>query len=185
MAVSFEKSRGYSLPPFEINQTTAYSSQNPNSNQHYRTNKLHIKETQQPQPKPEKFKCWQCQGEHLKKGCPVVTSQGMSKHPRFRDNKERQCKLFKSFQKKIPEQKGKHQWGSWNIWQWQFSGALESVLFWVQKTDVWGRRGSFQLTTGPPHSHHQQTVYRRILCSVPCSYRWVEKCNSIWHRHFH
>ena len=48
MAVSFERSRGYSLPSFEINQTTAYSSQNPDSNQHYRTNKLHAKDIHQP-----------------------------------------------------------------------------------------------------------------------------------------
>ena len=77
MAVSFKRCRGYSLPSFEINQTTAYSSQNPTINQHYRTNKLYVKETQQPQPKPEKFKCWECQGDHLKKDCPMVkTSQG-------------------------------------------------------------------------------------------------------------
>ena len=48
MAVSFERCRGYSLPSFEINQTTAYSSQNANINQHCRTNKLYMKETQQP-----------------------------------------------------------------------------------------------------------------------------------------
>ena len=105
MAVSFERSRGYSLPFFEINQTTAYSSQNPNSNQYCRTNKLHVKETQQPQPKPEKCKCWQCQGDHLKKDGPIVTSKGMSKHSGFQNNKGRQHKLFKSFQKKILNQK--------------------------------------------------------------------------------
>ena len=87
MAVSFERSRGYSLWSFEINQTTAYSSPNPNNNQHYWTNKLYVKETQQPQLKPEKFKCWQCQGDHLKKDWPIVTSQGKSKHDSSKDNK--------------------------------------------------------------------------------------------------
>ena len=106
MAISFERSRGYSLPSLEINQTKAYSSQNPNSNQQYRTNKLYAKETWQPQPKPEKFKSWECQGDHLKKDCPMVkTSQGKSKHSKFNDNKERQYKLFKSFQKKILNKK--------------------------------------------------------------------------------
>ena len=95
IAISFERSRRYSLPPFVINQTTAYSSKNPKATQHYRTKKLHAKETQQPQPKPEKFKCWQCQGDHLKKDCPIVTNQ----HSRSQDNKERQHKLFISFQK--------------------------------------------------------------------------------------
>ena len=105
MAVSFERSREYSLPSFEINQTTAYSSTISTSNQGYRTNKLHIKEIQQPQPKPEKLKCWQCQGDHLKKDCPIVTSQSKSKHSRLQDYKEKQCKLFKSFQKKILNKK--------------------------------------------------------------------------------
>ena len=109
MAINFERSRGYSLPSFEINQTTAYSSQNSNSNQHYRINKLHMKKSQQPQPKPEKFKCWQCQGDHLKKDCPTVTNQSKYKHSRFQDNKEKQCKLLASFLKKIPEQKRKCQ----------------------------------------------------------------------------
>ena len=31
MAVSFVRSRGYSLPSFEVNQTSAYSSKNPTS----------------------------------------------------------------------------------------------------------------------------------------------------------
>ena len=105
MAVSCERSRGYSLPSFEINQTTAYNSQNPNSSQHYRTNKLHAKETQQPQPKPGKFKCWQCQGDHLKRDCSIVTSQGKSKNSRFQGNKDKQCILFKSIQKKILNKK--------------------------------------------------------------------------------
>ena len=51
MAVNFERSRGYSLPSLEVNHTSAYSSHNPNSNQHYRSSKLPTKETQQPAPK--------------------------------------------------------------------------------------------------------------------------------------
>ena len=106
MAVSFKRSRGYSLPSFEVNQTSTYSSKNPTSYQHHSTNKLHMKETQQPQTKPKKLKCWQCQGDHVKKDCPIVTSQSRSKHSRLLDNKEKQCKLFKSFQKKIQNKKG-------------------------------------------------------------------------------
>ena len=112
MAISFERSRGYSLLSFKVNHTTTYSSHNPNSNQYYRSSKLPTKETQQPHPKPEKFKCWQCQGDHLKKDCPTVTNQSRSKHSKPQDNKEKQCKLFKSFQKKIPEQKRRHHQGS-------------------------------------------------------------------------
>ena len=95
MAVNFERSRGYSLPSFDINHTTTYSSHNPNSNQHYRSSKLPTKETQQPHPKPKKFKCWQCKGDHLKKDFSTVTNQSRSKHSRPQDNKENQCKLFK------------------------------------------------------------------------------------------
>ena len=45
MAVSFERSRGYFLPSFMINQTTAYSNQHPRNSQHYNTNKQYPKET--------------------------------------------------------------------------------------------------------------------------------------------
>ena len=106
MTVSFERSRGYSLLSFEIHLMSAYSSENPTTNQHYSTNKQHVKETQQSQPKPEKLKCWQCQGDHLKKDCPIVTSHSRSKHSRLQDSKENQHKLFKSFQKKIQNKKG-------------------------------------------------------------------------------
>ena len=34
MAISFKRSRGYSLPSFEINQTTAYSNQHTSNSQH-------------------------------------------------------------------------------------------------------------------------------------------------------
>ena len=94
MAISFERSRGYSLPTLEVNQTSAYNSKNPTSYQYYSTNKLHVKEAQQPQPKPEKLKCWQCQGNHLKKDCPIITNQSRSIHSKLQDNKEGRCKLF-------------------------------------------------------------------------------------------
>ena len=100
MAISFDISRGYSLPSFEINQTTAYINKHPSDSQHYKTNKV-LKETQHSHAKTEKIKCWECQGDHLKKDCPMAqTSQGKSKHSRFQDHKERQCKILESFQKK-------------------------------------------------------------------------------------
>ena len=91
LTISFERSRGYSLPSFEINQTTAYSNQKPSDSQHYKTNKLYTKETKHSHTKTEKIKCWECQGDHLKKDCPMIQAgQGKSKHSRFQDNKERQ-----------------------------------------------------------------------------------------------
>ena len=105
MAISFKRSRGYTLPSFKINQTTANSSQCPSYSLHYKTNKLYTKETQHPHTKP-KIKCYECQGDHLKKDCPTVqASQGMSKHSRFQGNKERQHKILKSFQKKFLNKK--------------------------------------------------------------------------------
>ena len=90
MAISFERSRGYSLTSFEINQTTTYSNRHPSNSQHYNTNKQYPRETQHFHTKPEKSKCWECQGDHLKKDCSMVkASLGKPKHPRFQENKER------------------------------------------------------------------------------------------------
>ena len=101
MTISFKRSRGYSLPPFEVNQLTTNINQHPSESQHYNTNKDYPKEVQHSHTKPEKFKCWECQGDHLKKDCPTVkASQGKRKHLRFQDNKERQHKLLKSFLQK-------------------------------------------------------------------------------------
>ena len=106
MAISFERSRGYSLPSFEINQTTDYSSQCHSNSQCYKTNKLYTKEAQHFHTKPEKIKCLEYQGDHLKKDLPMVqASQGKSKHFRFQDNKERQHMILKSFQKKFLNKK--------------------------------------------------------------------------------
>ena len=102
MAVSFKRSRGYSLPSFEINQATAYSNHHPSNNQNYNVNKQYSKETQHSHPKPERLKCWECQDEHLKKDCPKVKSrQSKPKHHRFQEYKEKQCKLLKFFLKKF------------------------------------------------------------------------------------
>ena len=48
MAVNFKRSRGYSLPSFVVNHTSAYSNYNSNNSQHYRSSKPPTKETQQP-----------------------------------------------------------------------------------------------------------------------------------------
>ena len=63
MVVSFERSREYSLPSFEINQTTTYSNQCPSNSQHYNTNKQYLREAQHSHTKPERSKCWECQGD--------------------------------------------------------------------------------------------------------------------------
>ena len=68
MAVNFERSRGYQLQSFEVNHTSSYN--NPNSSQFYRSNRSSAKEARQSNIRPEKLKCWHCQGYHLKKDCP-------------------------------------------------------------------------------------------------------------------
>ena len=45
MAVNFKRSRGYSLPSFEVNHTLSYN--NCNASQLYRSSMLSTKETQQ------------------------------------------------------------------------------------------------------------------------------------------
>ena len=105
MVVNFGRSIGYSLPSFEINQTKVYNSQNPSSNQHYKNNKLHTKKTQQLQPKPDQLKCWQCQGDHLKKIVPLPLAKLRPNILGSKISKKRQCKLFKSFQKKFLNRK--------------------------------------------------------------------------------
>ena len=105
MAVNFERSRGYSLPSLEVNHTSAYS--NCNSNQHYRSSKLATKETQQPNLRLEKLKCWHCQGDHLKKNCPTVNPQGKSLHSKPQFNTEKQYKLIRPFQKGFRTKKNK------------------------------------------------------------------------------
>ena len=55
MSVNIKKSRGSSLPSFEVNHTSSYN--NHNSNQFYRSSKSSTKEMQQSNVKPEKLKC--------------------------------------------------------------------------------------------------------------------------------
>ena len=57
MAINFERSRGYSLPSFEVNHTSAYSNHNFNHSQHNRSSKLPANETQQSDLRLEKLKC--------------------------------------------------------------------------------------------------------------------------------
>ena len=70
MAVNFERSHGYSLPTFEVNQASSYNN-HPSGNA-YRSTKPPAKEVQQPSLKADKMKCWHCQGDHLKKDCPTT-----------------------------------------------------------------------------------------------------------------
>ena len=87
MAVTFKRSRGYSLPSFEVSHISAYSSHNSINSQHYRSSKLPTKETQLPNLRLEKLKCWHCQGDHLKKDCPTVPNQSKSLHSKPQINK--------------------------------------------------------------------------------------------------
>ena len=70
MAVNSERSRGYSLPSFEVNHTLSYD--NCNSSHFYRSSKSSTKETEQPNLRLKKLKCWHCHDNHLKKDCPTV-----------------------------------------------------------------------------------------------------------------
>ena len=102
MAVNFER---YSLPSFKVNHTSVYSNHNSNNSQHYRSSKLPTKETQQPNLRLEKLKCWHCQGNHLKKDCPTGCNQSKSLHSKPQINKEKQHKLISSFQKRFQNKK--------------------------------------------------------------------------------
>ena len=86
MVVYFETFRGYSLPSFEVNHTSA--SNNTNPNQHYRSSKLPTKEMQQPNLRLEKLQCWHCQGNHLKKDCPTVPHQSKPLQSKPQINRE-------------------------------------------------------------------------------------------------
>ena len=103
MTVNFARSRGYSLPSFGVNHTTAYNNCNPN--QHYRSSKLPTKKAQQPYPRLEKLKCWHCQGNYLKEDCPTLHHQSKSLQSKPQINKDKQHKLIKSFQKMFQNKK--------------------------------------------------------------------------------
>ena len=103
MAINFERSRGYSLPTFEVNQTSYYNN-HPSGNL-YRSTKPPVKEAQQPSLKADKIKCWHCQGDHLKKDCPTAQQQSSSSQPKYHLTKERHHNLIKSFCKKFQDRK--------------------------------------------------------------------------------
>ena len=105
MTVNFERSRGHSLPSFEVNYTSAYNNCNSNNSQHYRSSKLPTKETQQCNLRLENLKCWHCQDDHLKKNCPTVPNESKSLHSKPQINKEKQCKLIRSFHKRLQNKK--------------------------------------------------------------------------------
>ena len=99
MAVNFERSHGYSLPTFEVNQASSYN--NHACGNAYRSTKPPAKEAQQPSLKADKIKCWHCQGDHLKKDCPTAPQQNSSSQPKSYLSKEKQHNLIKSFCKRF------------------------------------------------------------------------------------
>ena len=99
MAVNFKRSRGYSLPSFEVNHTSSYNNCSPNH--FYRSNKQSTKEEQQSTLKPDKLKRWHCQCNHLKKDCPTVPHQSNSLQPKPQTSKEKWCSLIESFCKRF------------------------------------------------------------------------------------
>ena len=99
MVVHFERSSGYSLPTFEVNQASSYN--NDPSGNAYRSTKPPAKEMQQPSFKTDKMKCWHCQGNHLKKDCPTTPQQNSSSQPKSYLSKEKQHNLIKSFHKRF------------------------------------------------------------------------------------
>ena len=99
MAVNFKRSRGYSLPSFDVNHILSYN--NHNSSLLYRSSKSSTKETPQSNVKPEKLKCWYCQSDHLKKNCPSAPHQTDSLQSKSNIGKDKQCKLIKSFRKRF------------------------------------------------------------------------------------
>ena len=103
MVINFERSQGYSLPTLDINHIT--SSNNYSSVNSYRSIKPPTKHIQQPSVKVDKPECWHCQGDHLKKDCPITPHQSSSSQPKYKLTKERQNNLFKSFHKKFHDRR--------------------------------------------------------------------------------
>ena len=81
MAVNFERSHGYSLPTYEVNQASSYNN-HPSGNT-YRSTKPPAKEAQQLPFKTDKMICWHCQSNHMKKDCPTTPQQNSSSQPKF------------------------------------------------------------------------------------------------------
>ena len=99
MAVNFERSCGYSLPTFEVNQASSYNN-HPSGNA-YRSTKPPAKEVQQLSFKADKMKCWHCHGNHLKKDCPTAPQQNSSSQSKSYLSKEKLHNLIKSFCKRF------------------------------------------------------------------------------------
>ena len=98
MAVDFKMSHGYSCPMFDIQYVSSA-----NSNSSYRSNKPPTKGTQQPSTRPEKPKCWHCQGDHFKKGLPHCPP---AKFPsKYKSTKEKEHNLIKTFCKKFQDKR--------------------------------------------------------------------------------
>ena len=103
MAVYFQRSWGYSLPTFEVNQMSSYN--NGTSSHFYRSTKPPGREAQQLSSKADKPKCWPWQGNHLKKDCPTTSQQNSSLQSKPQINKEKQCNFIKSFHKRFQDRK--------------------------------------------------------------------------------
>ena len=97
MAVDFERSRGYSLPTFDVQYISAS-----NSSTSYRSNKPPTKSIQQSSTQPDKPKCWHCQGDHFKKDCPTAPKHGS---PKYKTTKEKQHNLIKTFHKRFQDRR--------------------------------------------------------------------------------
>ena len=65
----------------------------------YRSTKPTAKETLP--LKADKIKCWNSQGNHLKKDCPTTPQQNSSSQPKSYLSKEKQHNLIKSFHKRF------------------------------------------------------------------------------------
>ena len=103
IAVNFKRSQGYCLPTFEVNQTSSYNSCT--SNNFFRPTKPPAREVQQSSFKADKLKCWHCQGDHLKKDCPVTSQQNNSLQSKPHISKEKQRNFIKSFHKRFQDKK--------------------------------------------------------------------------------
>ena len=98
MAIDFKRSCRYSLPTFKVQYVSST-----NSSSSYRSNKPTTKSTQQPSTRPDKPKCWHCQGEHYKKDCPTTPKQ--SSPSKYKSTKEKQHNLIKTFHKKFQDKR--------------------------------------------------------------------------------
>ena len=133
MSVYFERSQGYSVPTFEVNQTSSYN--NCNFSYSYRSTKPSAREAQQSTLKADKLKFWHCQGNHLKKDCSTTSQQNSSLQSKPKISKEKQCNFIKSFHKRFQDKEITGQWDYHNIWRWQLQWSTQSIL--LQSLKIW------------------------------------------------